>query len=316
MGDANKGRDVRKVWSIAVIIKEDAKKLSFLFQEGDAYFELGYMILEQEHFDEMLPYKRGIYRGRERMTCLHQQYKPLREVLCTCSENDVIDIIYTLFSMTRRIEVSGLLKKECIWCQYEQMYYEESTGILKLALLPVGHGGLEQDGLNWRDRFDRTIQKIASFLSEKKQQRVMQLAWELLEEKKSCKQILQEVNCLGSGMSGLLVKQNEEEQDRQLELYYSDKERICQLVMDKEQYRIGKSQDEADGVIAVSQAVSRLHCMVIKQNQKFFVQDLNSVNHTFVNQEYIPPYEFMELENDDIISVADVDLRVHIYTKE
>ena len=34
-------------------------------------------------------------------------------------------------------------------------------------------------------------------------------------------------------------------------------------------------------------------------NNKYFVQDLKSVNHTLVNGIMIPPYELTELENND-----------------
>lgn len=40
------------------------------------------------------------------------------------------------------------------------------------------------------------------------------------------------------------------------------------------------------------------------------------MNHTLVNGIMIPPYEFMELENQDILSVADVDFRVTLLDLE
>lgn len=40
------------------------------------------------------------------------------------------------------------------------------------------------------------------------------------------------------------------------------------------------------------------------------VPALGGVNHTLVNGIMIPPYELMELENNDILSVADIEFRV------
>ncbi len=59
-------------------------------------------------------------------------------------------------------------------------------------------------------------------------------------------------------------------------------------------------------------SVSRKHCLITRMNQKYFVQDLESVNHTLVNGIMVPPYELMELENNDILSVGDIEFRVTI----
>ena len=46
-------------------------------------------------------------------------------------------------------------------------------------------------------------------------------------------------------------------------------------------------------------------------NNSYFVQDLDSANHTFVNGIIIPAFQLMELEQSDIVSIADIDFRVN-----
>ena len=50
-----------------MIVKENEKQLSFLFQEKDSYFEMGYLILKQAKLAGMLPYKRIQQNGKEKL---------------------------------------------------------------------------------------------------------------------------------------------------------------------------------------------------------------------------------------------------------
>ena len=105
---------------------------------------------------------------------------------------------------------------------------------------------------------------------------------------------------------------NKAHRNTTLKLLYHGNDRELEFCVDDEDFLIGRNADAADGVISMefSRAVSRKHCLITKMNDKYFVQDLKSVNHTLVNGIMIPPYELMELENNDILSVADIEFRV------
>ena len=97
-----------------------------------------------------------------------------------------------------------------------------------------------------------------------------------------------------------------------MRLLYHGNGRELEFLIDGEDFLIGRNAAIADGIITAeySKAVSRRHCLITRLNHKYFVQDLKSVNHTLVNGIMIPPYELMELENNDILSVGDIEFRV------
>jgi hypothetical protein len=94
-----------------------------------------------------------------------------------------------------------------------------------------------------------------------------------------------------------------------LKLIYTGNNKNITIDIDKDEFIIGR-----DIVSDTSNAVSRKHCMIIKMNGKYFVQDLKSSNHTLVNGIMIPPYELMELYENDILSMASMDFRVKHYS--
>ena len=154
--------------------------------------------------------------------------------------------------------------------------------------------------------------QIGDFLSEGKKSNFRQLIELLKSDKISIKELLEKIDALGNGMSGLLVDQTKEIPDNRLELIYCGQEGTFGFTIESQDFVIGRSMEEADGILQISSKVSRKHCLITKINRNYFVQDLDSTNGTVVNGTKIPPYELMQLESNDVLSLADVDLRVKI----
>lgn len=299
-----------------MIVKDNEKQLSFLFQEADPFFEIGYKILEQAAIAEMLPYVRKQQNGRNKIVFQidSAHMRPLSEVISGFDENAVIDVLYDMFFLIQKVEENGFLKKECIWYKYEHIFYNIDNRRISAAILPVTREFRYADGMNWYSRFEEMLLKIVCYLPKKKTEQVKRLAELFQNEKLTCDEVLAELNQLGSGMSGILVNKEAAEPDTRLRLFYSGREGKLEFFVENEDYVIGRNPEDSFGVIPeeISRAVSRRHCMIIKLNNKFFVQDLDSTNCTFVNGTVIPAYEYMELVNNDILSVADVEFRVSI----
>lgn len=296
-------------------VKDNGKQLSFLFQETDPYFEIGYKILEQAAVAQMLPCERKLQNGRNKIV-FHTdsaQICPLSEAVLDFQENDIINALCELFVLIQNVEENGFLKKECIWCSYGHIFYHTGTKRILAAVLPITREFRYADGMNWHGRFQETLSKIARNLPKKKTEKVARLAQLFQQEKLACGEVLEELNRLGSGMSGILGNK-EAASDTKLRLFYSGRKGKLEFFVEDGDYVIGRNPEEVCGVIPeeVSRAVSRRHCMIMKLNGKFFVQDLDSTNYTFVNGTVIPAYEFMELVNNDILSLADIEFRVSI----
>lgn len=68
---------------------------------------------------------------------------------------------------------------------------------------------------------------------------------------------------------------------------------------------IGKRKEEAD-IVLEDVSVSRLHARVVKEKEKYYIEDLNSTNGTFKNGLQLQPYERRELEPEDEIRTGRV----------
>ncbi|MBO6159776.1 MAG: FHA domain-containing protein [Firmicutes bacterium] len=85
-----------------------------------------------------------------------------------------------------------------------------------------------------------------------------------------------------------------------------------ELIIDKPTFILGKNPAMADGVIPNAPAVSRKHCQIEEKPDGFYVEDLGSLNCTFVNDSYIVPHTPVPLHNGDKLRLADKEFMVSI----
>ena len=77
------------------------------------------------------------------------------------------------------------------------------------------------------------------------------------------------------------------------------------VVLNKNQFIIGKSQTLADFALVDNQTVSRKHAMLYEDNGSWYVDDLNSLNGTRVNGEKVIPGQPVKLKSGDEITLSD-----------
>lgn len=297
-----------------MLVKAKDKEISFLFQETDPFFEIGCRILEQEHIDQMLPYKRRQQNGMEKLIfqAKNEDTVLLSEVAPQLGEDDRYALLCEMLYLCKKIEENGFLKKECIWFKYDNIYYDKSNGRIMTAILPITGEFRYADGGRWFDYFEESVKYMASWLPPDKAEYVGKIVMMVRSGKFGIDAALDEIRQHAASGTAELPDASDGGQKVSLRLLYSGRGGRLEFMVDDRDFLIGRNAGLADGVIdtGLSSAVSRKHCLITKMNNKYFVQDLKSVNHTLVNGIMIPPYELMELENNDILSVADIEFRV------
>lgn len=79
------------------------------------------------------------------------------------------------------------------------------------------------------------------------------------------------------------------------------------FVINKEEFVIGKKADSVDGLLAFSNAISRIHCKIIYADGRYFIVDLGSANGTYVNGVRINSNQQTPIKQGDRIRLANND---------
>ena len=89
-------------------------------------------------------------------------------------------------------------------------------------------------------------------------------------------------------------------------LVYQGSRGCNDIVVEGEHFLLGKNSTQVNGVID-AEGVSRLHARITRQEEGYFIEDLNSTNGTFKNGLRMQPYEKRRLEKDDELRFGKVE---------
>lgn len=76
------------------------------------------------------------------------------------------------------------------------------------------------------------------------------------------------------------------------------------ISINKPVFRLGKEKSYVDYFVTNNIAVSRSHADIITRNNRYFVKDLNSKNHTYINGEELPVHYEVEIHDGDLLKLG------------
>ncbi len=76
------------------------------------------------------------------------------------------------------------------------------------------------------------------------------------------------------------------------------------IPVNKPVFRLGKERNYVDYFVFNNNAVSRNHADIITRGNRYFVKDLNSKNHTYINDKIIPVNMEIEIKRGDVFKLG------------
>lgn len=83
-------------------------------------------------------------------------------------------------------------------------------------------------------------------------------------------------------------------------LVYQGRHGCEDIYIDREEFFLGKNKQQANGIIN-ARGISRLHARIIREEDTYYIEDLNSTNGTYLNETPLEYHQKMELCKDDHI---------------
>ena len=76
-------------------------------------------------------------------------------------------------------------------------------------------------------------------------------------------------------------------------------------MVNQNSYIIGSAADSVDYCITRSYSISRKHACIMKFEDGYYIQDLDTTNGTYVNDIRVMPGRYMKLDPGNIIRLAE-----------
>lgn len=84
------------------------------------------------------------------------------------------------------------------------------------------------------------------------------------------------------------------------------------IKINKPVFRLGKEKSYVDYFVTNNIAVSRSHADIVTRGSRFFVIDLNSKNHTYINDRELPVHCEIEINDGDRLKLGNEEFIFHI----
>ena len=104
----------------------------------------------------------------------------------------------------------------------------------------------------------------------------------------------------------------EDKPESEKNLYFVSRSPIkkVELLINKDEYILGKNPKIVDGLLDLSPTISRKHCKIIKLKQEYYIEDLESANHTYVNGEIVERGKRVRIKPGDQIRLAEIEFGI------
>ena len=96
-----------------------------------------------------------------------------------------------------------------------------------------------------------------------------------------------------------------------LKLISADPDNPLELLVDKDEFVIGKMPSN-DGFIGFNNLISRMHCVIKRDQDGFSITDLGSRNGSYLNDARLEPQQRFPLKDGDILAFATSPFRVEL----
>ena len=108
------------------------------------------------------------------------------------------------------------------------------------------------------------------------------------------------------------IKATNNTNKRKLKIVAIDTPAYFEIIINKDEFIIGKNKELADGAIPYNRKISRIHCKINTENNHYSIMDLDSLNGTYLNNIRLQTHHPVIIKNGDTIRLANSEFRVVI----
>ncbi len=310
-----------------IIEMKSGTNFSYIFRDNDDFASTQYKVLRNQTTAHLLPCICAHYNGQIELNYLTLERKPFSTLFPSLDAYAFRSAVAGILAAAIQVKNIGFLSCENIDISFDKIFIDTATFQAALVYIP-SKKTLYKDGADFenelRSQLVRLISDVTVFLTPK----TMALAADLSNGKLSLEEVLQHIITMrdfenNASLDAGSLKDGDAESDgpadgdgqadtkKVLTLRHSGDKSNLEIRVSKLPFVIGKSS-ESDGVIADNEYISKRHCKVTGKDGKYFLTDLGSVNHSYINGKPIEPEREYPLKDGDVIRLANADFRVLI----
>ena len=318
----------------------NTKKLAYVVSDNEEVDENLLNNTVDKEIGELVHYTCGNVMGK---TCFKYDIhglKTLQEYTSgkVIKREEILTILLNIINAVLGLQMKGL-KLNNLFLKTSQMFIDENNLMVKMICLPISNRNQDKsiDGLIkeilLNTEFDynencRYVKELLRFFDENDtfdikvftgiiEKYIEEEPVEVKTEKKVNirKEVVEED--FDEGATTLLQSEDDDYDDEgttvlSQEPNYSYLIRLNndeKIELNKGIFRIGKDKRSADYIVTDNKAVSRQHADIITKNGECYIMDLDSTNHTYIDNKVIPSKVEVKIEDGNIIKLGNEEFQ-------
>ena len=278
---------------------KEGKNWAYVFDDEGSFSQLGYKLIQPKGQDSLLRCARVRYNGRLKLIYFTENFQSLSYILVSLQTNGVVTVLYRLLTAILKIRDNGFLSCANVDISPECIYFDPATLEPYLIYIPIAADGSDEAMPEFEQELRRNI------LNELKVSR----SAASLETEGFLMDILTDSRGGLEGLAGNLAGWNVKEEPRRMVMQCVSEGITGGFAIEKDRFVIGRRKDN-DGVLDFSNAISRVHCSIIRKGNAFYVTDEGSSYGTFVNGAPCARNQLLQLQDGDTVRLANIEFKV------
>lgn len=282
------------------------ENFAYVLEENDSFLNTDYKMLQGQQEDIFIPCMKMIYNGKIQLVYLVENCHSLLAGMQLLSARKIAIVVTNIVTNYLKIKNNGFLQCNKLIVDFEKIFFDPNTLQTKFVYLPASieindvYSDVEVDlrrGLitilqNKFEDNNAQCQRMLSYLEnyENPLEKMM----------KSCTMVDMPDMSGAFGMTSVSANYDG------LTMKSVNATTPMVIRIDKPRITLGKSARSVDVVIKESDTISRVHCCVGREGKRYYVQDMGSLNGTFLNGIKIYSNQKMEIRKGDRLQLANM----------
>lgn len=292
--------------------KQSGKNFMYILKDSKDFLITEYKVLQSQNDMNFVRCMKLLYNGNPALYYEVDSYRTLQDLMPALDSSSFMNIVSNLLRTVIEVKNNGFLSCQNIDLSFDKIFVNGSNLKLSLVYVPIQrHAYTDYTAFETQLRTSliEAIHQNPSLRSLSTSSLERNLSDNTLDLVALAGYIRSGEPVQNRGTSAHTVSAGNVQQMRLIALHAPIR---FELVVDKNEYVIGKKADAVDGVISFNGAISRIHCKIIQNEFGFKIEDLGSANGTYVNRQRLTAHKATPIKNGDVVRLANSDFQVLI----
>lgn len=305
------------VWEYMVRAKCDNQYLSYILEDNTKFYSTGYRVLKKQKDKGFIPCSKINYNGHIKLLYSIEEYDPVSVAVEKWDKQEVFEWMLRILEVLVEVRDSGFLRIEDVDLDLSHIFVAEDAKSVYLIILPLSVD--TAINVHWEDALCNTLISLVEISRIRNFENIYELKRAIRMNCDSIDDLYDKIKEISKGLkislsAGRLSSGGHTTKDEipkgELHLVLKNADTAVDIAVVKDSFIIGKNPKLSDGVLSISPTISRQHCKITREAGKYYIEDLDSLNHTFVNGNILQKGQKVWIQKGTQIHLANFEFSV------